>query len=173
MIRYIAWKYWHTPFLHGLTAAVVTDYDMHTEYVEGKICPTWFIPEKRMTWRKFRLRLSAQQLAYTPKKCLFPGDNNFLCMDGTTKQKATEDSFPVVGGHLKSLHARTRVDWWFVRYSRLPGGHDGEGPGLVVIIIIIIDRDARGRGGPEAVAAGTAAVAMAAAMTVAATVAAV
>ena len=81
---------------------------------------------------------------------------------------------PVAGGHLRSLHARTRVDWWFVRYSRLPGGHDGEGPGLVVIIIIIRDHDARGRGGPEAVAAGTTvAVAMAAVVTVAATVVAV
>ena len=80
---------------------------------------------------------------------------------------------PVAGRHLRSPHARTRVDWWFVRYGELPGGHDGEGPGLIVIIMIIIDRGARGRGGQEAVAAGTAAVTMAAAVTVAATEAAV
>ena len=40
-------------------------------------------------------------------------------------------------------------------------------------MIIIIDRGARGRGGQEAVTAGTAAVTMAAAVTVAMTVAAV
>ena len=78
MIRYIAWKYWHAPFLHGLTVAVVADYGMYSECVEGKICPAWFIPEKkRMTWRKFRLRLSTQQLTCTPKKGLYPGENNF------------------------------------------------------------------------------------------------
>ena len=82
---------------------------------------------------------------------------------------------PVADEHLRSPYARTRVYWRFVRYGGLPGGHDGKGPGLIVIIIIliIIDRVARGRGGPEAVAAGTAAVALAAALTVAATVAAV
>ena len=70
-ILYIAWKNWHAPFLHGLTAAVIADYDMYTECVEGKICPSWFVPEKkRTTWGKFRLRLSAQQLTYTPEKGL-------------------------------------------------------------------------------------------------------
>ena len=83
---------------------------------------------------------------------------------------------PVAGRHLRSPHARTRVDWWFVRYGGLQGGRDGEGPGLVVIImiiIIIIDRGARGRGGPEAVAAGTPALTMTAAVTVVANAAAV
>ena len=82
---------------------------------------------------------------------------------------------PVADEHLRSPYARTRVYWRFVRYGGLPGGHDGEGPSLVVIIIIliIIDRVARGRGGPEAMAAGTAAVAMTAAVTVAVTVVAV
>ena len=79
---------------------------------------------------------------------------------------------PVAGGHLRSPHARTRVDWCFVRYGGLQGGYGGEGPGLVVIIIII-DRGARGRGGPEAVAARTAIVALAAAVMVAAAVVAV
>ena len=78
MIRYITWKYWHAPFLRGLTAAVLVVYDMYTECAEGRICPAWFVPEKkRTTWGKFRLRLSAQQLTYTPKKGLYPGDNNF------------------------------------------------------------------------------------------------
>ena len=78
MIRYITWKYWHTPFLHGLTAVVVAAYDMYTECAEGKIYPAWFISEKkRMTWRKFCLRLSAQQLTYTPKKGLY---NKFLAL---------------------------------------------------------------------------------------------
>ena len=79
---------------------------------------------------------------------------------------------PIAGGHLRSPRARSRVDWWFVRYGGLPGGHHGKGPGLVkiIMIIIIIDRGARGRGGPEAMAAGTAAVAMTAAVTVAVTV---
>ena len=43
---------------------------------------------------------------------------------------------PVAGRHLRSPHARTRVDWWFVRDGGVLAGHGGEGSGLVADVIV-------------------------------------
>ena len=78
MIRYITWKYWHAPFLHGLSICVVAAYDMYIECCEGELDSDWFVDEKsRMSFREFRLTLSEQMLKYDPKNRSLPGDEFF------------------------------------------------------------------------------------------------
>ena len=78
MIRYITWKYWHAPFLHGLSICVVAAYDMYIECCEGELDSDWFVDEKsRMSFREFRLTLSEQMLKYNPANESLPGDEFF------------------------------------------------------------------------------------------------
>ena len=58
-VRYITWKYWHSPYLHALAMAIIAAYDMYTECCEGNLDSDWCINEKsRMSFRSFRLALS-------------------------------------------------------------------------------------------------------------------
>ena len=34
-IRYTSWTYWHVPFLHALSMAVIASYDMYIKCCEG------------------------------------------------------------------------------------------------------------------------------------------
>ena len=51
-IWYITWKYWHAPFLHGLSICVVAVYDMRIECCGGELDSDWFVDEK--SWMSFR-----------------------------------------------------------------------------------------------------------------------
>ena len=51
-IRYTTWKYWHSPFLHTLSMAVIAAYDMYIECCEGGLNAEWSVDEKN--WMSFR-----------------------------------------------------------------------------------------------------------------------
>lgn len=86
-IRYICWKYWHSPVNHCLSIAVIASYDMYNECCDGGLDPEWAVPTKdRMTFSKFRQTLSKQMLAYNPVLNKYPGDSNFR-----TVTKLTQD----------------------------------------------------------------------------------
>ena len=52
MIGYITWKYWYSPYLHGLAMAIVAAFDMYVECCEGELDSDCFIPKKER--RSFR-----------------------------------------------------------------------------------------------------------------------
>ena len=77
-IRYTTWKYWHAPFLHALSMAVIASYDIYIECCEGELDPDWKVDEKdRLSLRDYRLQLSEQMLTYDPKQQVYQGDGAF------------------------------------------------------------------------------------------------
>ena len=77
-IRYTTWKYWHVPFLHALSMAVIASYDIYIECCEGELDPDWKVDEKdRLSLRDYRLQLSEQMLTYDPKQQVYQGDGAF------------------------------------------------------------------------------------------------
>ncbi|KAL7528119.1 hypothetical protein ACHAXR_005384 [Thalassiosira sp. AJA248-18] len=99
MIRYITWKYWHAPYLHALSIAVIAAYDMYHEIVEGGLDEEWFVPAKdRMSFRKFRLLLSKQMLMYDPKKEKYPGDAQFRSVTQQHKERRARKAVPYARG---------------------------------------------------------------------------
>jgi hypothetical protein len=50
-IRYTTWKYWHAPFLHALSMAVIASYNMYIKCCEGGLDPEWKVDEK--DWLSF------------------------------------------------------------------------------------------------------------------------
>ena len=94
-IRYITWKYWHAPYLHGLSIAVTAAYDMYLECCEGKLDPEWAVAEShRMSFRKFRLILSEEMLTYDPKNNYYPGDAGLRAMTQQHKARRAGPSTP-------------------------------------------------------------------------------
>mmetsp|Transcript_19746 Transcript_19746/g.42879 ORF Transcript_19746/g.42879 Transcript_19746/m.42879 type:complete len:324 (+) Transcript_19746:1794-2765(+) len=88
MVRYITWKYWHSPYLHCLSMAIIAAYDMYIECCEGDLDGDWRIPEtSRMSFRVFRLTLSEQMLKYNPKYNNLPGDEHFRAWTRRPKRK--------------------------------------------------------------------------------------
>jgi len=76
--RYITWKYWHSPYLHGKSLGIIAAYDMYLECCEGELDPSWKVDVKhRMKFQQFRLRLSEQMLTYDPSLKCYPGDQTF------------------------------------------------------------------------------------------------
>ena len=76
--RYITWKYWHAPYLHGQSLGIIAVYDMYLECCEGDLDPAWKVAAKnRMKFQQFRLRLSEQMLTYDPSLKCYPGDQTF------------------------------------------------------------------------------------------------
>ena len=76
MIRFITWKYWHAPYLHCLSIAVIAAYDMYLEIAEGHLDQEWKV-ETPMTFNKFRKELSIRMLSYDPRNNVYPGDEGF------------------------------------------------------------------------------------------------
>jgi hypothetical protein len=59
MIKYVTWKYWHAPFLHGLGMAVTAAFDMYSECCDGLLDPEWKVEMKdRMRNSNWRLLAS-------------------------------------------------------------------------------------------------------------------
>lgn len=69
---YQTWKYWHSPKNHALAIAIAAAYDIYRECAEG-LNPEWKV-EPVSAW-EFQRILSEQALAYSPTKCLYPGDS--------------------------------------------------------------------------------------------------
>ena len=89
--RYITWKYWHAPYLHGQSLGIIAAYDMYLECCEGEIDQSWKVDiKKRMTFSQFRMRLSEQMLTYDPGMKLYPGDGTFRTV--TQKHKSRRSS---------------------------------------------------------------------------------
>jgi hypothetical protein len=87
-IRYTTWKYWHVPFLHALSMAVIASYDMYSECCEGGLDPDWKVDEKdRLSFQDYRLQLSEQMLMYDPKKQVYQGDGAFRKVTKLGKRK--------------------------------------------------------------------------------------
>ena len=61
-IKYFTHRYWHSPYLHALSLAVIALYDTHNECCDGGLDPSW--KKERLTFAEFRLRLSGQMLRY-------------------------------------------------------------------------------------------------------------
>ena len=68
-----SWKYWLSPFLHGLAMAIVVAYDFYRECYEGKLNHDWKV-EKPVDFFRFREKLASQMLSYNPKHAAYPGD---------------------------------------------------------------------------------------------------
>jgi len=93
MIGYITWKYWHSPYLHGLAMAIVAAFDMYVECCEGELDSDWFIPKKeRRSFQDYRLLLSQQMLRYSPKDKALPGDEFFRAWTRRTKRQREKTS---------------------------------------------------------------------------------
>ena len=45
-IRYVTWKYWPAPMLHGVAMAITAAYDMYTEYCGGDLEADWKVAKK-------------------------------------------------------------------------------------------------------------------------------
>jgi hypothetical protein len=87
-INHICWEYWHSPYLHALSIAVVAAYDMYVECCEGSLDQSWRIePKDRMSFRLFRLLLSEQMLQYSPTNLKFPGNKCFQAWTRRTKRQ--------------------------------------------------------------------------------------
>ena len=97
-IRYISWKYWHSPVNHCLSIAVVAAYDMYNECCDGELDPEWAIPlEERMHFSTFRQTLAKQMLAYDPVRNLYPGDSSFRSVTRLTKeQRRSRNPLPTI-----------------------------------------------------------------------------
>ena len=108
-IRFISRKYWHAPYLHILSLAVVASYDMYQECCDGELNEDWRIPEKeRMSFSSFRLLLSEQMLAYSPLNKRYCGDHRFRGNTKLTKKRRrasdmSESSYPDIGVTLENL----------------------------------------------------------------------
>jgi len=72
-VTYRSWKYWHGAMLHAKGMAIVVAYDMYLEVCEGKLNEDWANADP-VSFHTFREQLSAQMLAYDPRKRLYPGD---------------------------------------------------------------------------------------------------
>ena len=123
-IKYITWKYWHSPYMHGLSIAVVAAYDMYLECAEGELDPEWYVhPKERMSFKKFRKELSKQMLMYNPKDESLLGDGNFRVVTqlpkarrgrNTGKRKAPPPQYADDGVSIQNLkiaknHCKTRL----------------------------------------------------------------
>ena len=108
-IKYISNKYWHAPYLHILSLAVVASYDMYQECCDGELNEDWKIPEKdRMSFSSFRLLLSEQMLAYSPANNRYCGDHRFRDNTKLSKKRRrasdkSESSYPDTGVTLENL----------------------------------------------------------------------
>jgi hypothetical protein len=73
--RYITWKFWHSPYLHAISMAIVACYDMYKECCSGVLDESWKVADAdMMSYGQFLLKLSEQMLNYDPKELKFPGD---------------------------------------------------------------------------------------------------
>ncbi len=114
-IKMISWKYWHAPFLHAVSMAVVAAYDIYIECCEGELESDWYIPaSERMDFRDFRLLLSKQMLQYNPTDNLIPGDDKFRVVTRQAKKKrsAPTPRFPsraVNSANLKYAKTNGRI----------------------------------------------------------------
>jgi hypothetical protein len=91
-VRYTTFKYWHAPFLHALSIAVIAAYDMYIECCEGGLDSEWFVEEKeRLSFRDFRMRLSESMIEYDPRKQMYRGDEAFRKVTKLGRRKR-EDS---------------------------------------------------------------------------------
>jgi hypothetical protein len=77
-IRYTTWKYWHAPFLHALSMAVIAVNNMYVECCEGGLNKEWFIAEKDcLSFRDFWLKLLQQMLTYEQRQKMYQCNENF------------------------------------------------------------------------------------------------
>jgi hypothetical protein len=77
-IKYITHTYWHLPYLHALSLAVIAAHDMYNKCCDGELDATWKIDAKdRMSFAEFRLKLSGQMLQYNPLDNKYAGDITF------------------------------------------------------------------------------------------------
>jgi hypothetical protein len=92
--KYITFKYWHAPYLHGLALGLVIAYDMYLECVEGFLDKEWKLPKRKiMSFQQFRSLLSGQMLAYNPQLNKYMGDETFRTYKKQTKkQRSSLDS---------------------------------------------------------------------------------
>lgn len=87
-MRFISWKYWHSPTNHCHAIAVTAAYDIYLYCCDGLADPEWAVPPKeRMSFRNFRMILSGQQLKYDPKDGFLPGDENFRANTKLTRRQ--------------------------------------------------------------------------------------
>ena len=92
MIKYVTWKYWHAPMLHGLGMAVTAAYDMYSECCDGLLDPEWKVEMKdRMSNSNWRLKASEQMLKYNPAKNGYPGDTTFRAFSKRPKRMREEE----------------------------------------------------------------------------------
>ena len=84
-LAYRSWKYWHGAMLHAKGMAIVVAYDIYLEVCEGKLNEDWKNTDP-VSFHTFREQLSAQMLAYDPRKRLYPGDE---FMRVSTKQPSS------------------------------------------------------------------------------------
>jgi hypothetical protein len=57
----ISWKYWHAPYLHGMSMGMIAAYNMYLECCEGMLDVVWMVPKKeRMNFSQFRLKLQSK-----------------------------------------------------------------------------------------------------------------
>ena len=103
-IKYITHKYWHSPYLHALSLAVIAAYDMYNECCDGELDASWKIDVKdRMSFAEFRLKLSGQMLQYNPLENKYAGDITFRDFSQSNRSRrsngsqATVETFPDTG----------------------------------------------------------------------------
>lgn len=102
--RYTTWKFWHAPYQHALSMAIVASYDMYRECCSGELDENWKV-KKPMTYAEFLLKLSEQLLTYDPANLRYPGDEKLRASTIVPKKRrrnskdmtASDESFPDTG----------------------------------------------------------------------------
>jgi hypothetical protein len=115
---YQTWKYWHVPKNHALAIAIAVAYDMYSlECAEGLLDTDWKVDEPVGSW-EFQNILAKQMLAYSPKKCVYPGDEKVRANTSVPWVQQVTTSAPDREGHI----TRTQL-------QQLTSGADSRGCG--------------------------------------------
>jgi hypothetical protein len=83
--------------LHAKAIAIATAFDIYKELAEGNVKKEWQI-DVAVDFYRFREKLAAQCLSYSPKHRLYPGDEKFRVstQQSKTKRALPNSPFPAV-----------------------------------------------------------------------------
>jgi hypothetical protein len=95
-LQYRTWKYWHSPMLHAKGMIYVITYDMYLECATGNLNHDWKLGAKQIVdFYRWREKLSAQMLGYSPKQRKYPGDEKFRVSTSQPKSQRSPFNSPV------------------------------------------------------------------------------
>eukprot|EP00957_Ditylum_brightwellii_P136864 10437369-Ditylum_brightwellii.AAC.1 len=71
MVRYICWKWWHTPASHGKGIGTDTSHELYMDCASGKVVAAWKM-DNPISYHDCCLHLGEQMMTYDPKNGHYP-----------------------------------------------------------------------------------------------------